>query len=164
MILLLHFWIIICIGQIYYDFINSRIDHGLFLRIIITIIIYVAYFWGANEIRKIIISINKTEIIFYYRLIPFRKIIKIKIDVIKEISINHTSNNYDGYTFYKVKEKIYNVDLIDNELNSYRIYQSTAYNEDLINLSQNIGSIINKKINDQNNKEGYKNIYKKRII
>jgi hypothetical protein len=63
-----------------------------------------------------------------------------------------------------IKEKLYNVDFVDNKLYSYRIYQSEVYDDELINFSKELSKIINIGINDQNNVEGYKNIFKKNII
>jgi hypothetical protein len=63
-----------------------------------------------------------------------------------------------------IKEKLYNVDFVDNKLYSYRIYQSEVYNDELINFSKEISKIINIKINDQNNVEGDKNIFIKNVI
>jgi hypothetical protein len=64
----------------------------------------------------------------------------------------------------RIKEKLYNIDLIDNKLYSYRIYQSEIYNDELIDFSKELSKIINIGINDQNNVEGYKNIFIKNII
>jgi hypothetical protein len=128
-------------------------------------VFYLPLLLAANDIKRIIININEQKIIFKYGLIPFIKKRNIDIKSLKEISINHTTehSNMIGRSIKKV-DKTYNIDLIDNNLYSYRIYRSEVYNDDLLNLSKKTSEILNVKINDQNNIEGYKNIFVKNII
>jgi len=137
----------------------------VFSAIIYFTVLYLPFLLAVNDIKRIIININEQKIIFNYGLIPFIRKRNIDIKSLKEISINHTAehSNMIGRSIKKV-DKTYNVDLIDNNLYSYRIYRSEVYNDDLLNLSKKTSEILNVKINDQNNIEGYKNIFIKNII
>ena len=172
MLFLTHFLVFIYLGQIIYDIIkNNRIEASIIFPICFIVGLYYGYFTAFNDIRSIFININTWDknIIFRYGLFPFTRTKKIEINSIKEISINHSTSKYTPiFIMYAgnrtIKETIYNVDIIDKELNAYRLYQSTVYNDDLINYSKAIGEIIKVGINDQNDKEGNKNIYKKVVI
>jgi hypothetical protein len=134
---------------------NNRMDKIILL--VFAIIFFLVGIRVFNGIKKIFINITSNEIIFKYGLFPYIKIKKVKISDIKEISINRKSNHFaassrSSYTFkYIEKEHIYNVDIIDYQCNAYRIYQSTVYNEELIEFSKEIGKILNININDQSN-------------
>jgi hypothetical protein len=166
---------IILVPYLLFTIINEYKNGGdfsdLFVLIFPSFLIAFPFFIGFYDIGKIIININKNMIFFIYRLEPFSKTIKLKINEIKEISINYSydyrgvglglgSYNYDNKTIGY--ERDYNVDLIDNNMFSYRIYQSKEY-DDVIIFAKNISEIIKININDQNNTEG-KNIYKKNVI
>jgi hypothetical protein len=161
---------IMLLGSIYLlinDIIESRIGSQDFSLLIGIIFYYFIYHVVDNNIKNIKINIKDSEIIFKYKLFPLYKIRKIKFNNIKEISINYTPDDYltVPYKFQtKIKEQIYNIDIIDYEQNAYRIYRSTAYNNEFKNFAENFGKIINKEINDQNNVIGDKNIYKKIIL
>ena len=160
-----HFLIFVYIGQIIYDIKNNRMSWISLL--VFTIIIIFICFKAFNEMKKIFINVMDNKIIFKYGMFPYIKIKKLKINDIKEISINQKLNHYatsgiSSYTFkYIMKECKFNVDIIDNECNAYRIYQSTVYNDELVKFSKEIGKIVNININDQNDVEGKDNIYRK---
>jgi hypothetical protein len=166
--LVICFLVFIYVGQIIYDIKNNRIE--CIITLVFSIIFFLVGFKAFNDIKKIFINTTDNEIIFKNGLFPFIKIKILKINNVKEISINHKSNRYatsgiSTYTFkYIMKEYIFNIDIIDYECSAYRIYQSTAYNDELIGFSKEIGKIINININDQNDIEGKDNIYKKIII
>jgi hypothetical protein len=121
------------------------------------ILIYIA-----NDVKEIIFNINEQKIIFKYGLF-FRKTKEIGIGELNEISINNTPA--DIYNRAKrITGKKYNVDLIDKNLNAYRIYQSIDYTDELKTFAKNISGIINVELIDKNNVEGYMKIFKKIII
>jgi hypothetical protein len=161
---------IMLFGSIYLliiDIIENRIGSQDFSLLIGIIFYYLIYHVANNNIKNIKINIIDGEIIFKYKLFPLYKIRKIKFNSIKEISINYTPDDYltvPNKFQTKIKQQIYNIDIIDYEQNAYRIYRSTAYNNEFKCFAENIGKIINKEINDQNNLIGDKNIYKKIII
>ncbi|MDR0456306.1 MAG: hypothetical protein LBH20_06455 [Treponema sp.] len=115
-----------------------------------------------NFSKKIIINLNEKKIVFNYRLIPFVKTKIIYIEEIDEISINYLTEN-QKFHVYKMKEKIYCVDLIDKNKYSYTIYQSKVYDEKIKEFANKFGIIINKNVDNDNIKEN-KYIYIKNII
>jgi hypothetical protein len=123
---------------------------------------FIASIYIANDIKEIIINIKKQKISFKYGLF-FKKIKEINIEELKEISINNVPADIKNRA-KRIIGKKYNVDLIDKNLNAYRIYQSLDYNNELINFANNISKIINIELIDKNNIEGYMNIFKKIII
>jgi hypothetical protein len=118
--------------------------------------------YAANDTKEIIIDIKKQKISFKYGLF-IRKIKEINIGELKEISINNASADIPNRA-KRIIGKKYNVDLIDKNLNAYRIYQSLDYTNELIIFANNISKIINVELIDKNNVEGYMNIFKKIII
>jgi hypothetical protein len=161
---LMHLLFLVYISTIIHSIINKEFIAVMFSTIF-TIVFYIIYFIGVNDIKKIVIDNKVNKIIFKYRLIPFIKIKEIDFDKIENISINYILDTIPYFPqFPQVKEKTYSVDLIDKDLYSYTIYQSTLYDEELIDFSNKIGNIINKKVDDNNSIEGYKNIYKKNLI
>jgi len=159
--LMFHFMIFMFIALIIFDIKNYKSDWYILLGFTLMFLFFCIK--SFNEMK--IIYILDKEIIFKYGLFPYFKIRKIKINNIKEISINNNSSKYATYKFkYFVKEYMYNVDIIDYKCNAYRIYRSSAYNDELLTFAENIGKIINIDINDQNNNEGKNNIYKNIII
>ncbi|GHT99299.1 hypothetical protein FACS1894142_6730 [Spirochaetia bacterium] len=103
------------------------------------------------------IKITPKDIIFHIGKKLFLKKIKIGMNKIKEISINYESEEDEGLTYF------YNLDLIDNEFNAYRIIRSTNYNN-IYDFGKKIEKIVEKKLVDENGIEGYGNIFKKRIV
>ena len=66
----------------------------------------------------------------------------------------------------RVEEQLtyyYNLDLIDNDFNSYRIIQSKNYKK-VYDFGNKIKKIINKELVDKNDIEGDGNIFNKRIV
>ena len=163
MLIWTHFFIFISITSIVYYFKSTHIEYGI-VSIISTFMFYIIYFAGSNDIKKILINVDEHTIIFRYRLIPFKKTIKLSFENIKELSVNYKAEYYTVYASQKIMEKNYNVDIIDTNLNAYRIYQSTVYNETLKKFAKTISEIINIPLNDQNNVEGNKNIFNQNII
>jgi hypothetical protein len=123
---------------------------------------FVALIYTANDTKEIIINIKKQKILFKYGLF-FKKIKEVDIGDLKEISINNAPADIPNRA-KRIIGKKYNVDLIDKNLNAYRIYQSLDYNNELICFANNISKIINLDLIDKNNTEGYINIFKKIII
>jgi hypothetical protein len=161
MLMLLLFLVFISVGSIIFYIKDKEIKRAVFLTIV-TMAIYIPFFLGINDIKKIIFDNKINKIIFKRRLIPFLKIIEIDFDKIEIISISYIQDTIPF--FHQMKEKIYCVDIIDKDKYSYTLFQSTAYNEDLINFANRIGKIVNKEVDDKNTVEGNKNIYKKNII
>jgi hypothetical protein len=161
MLILLSFLVFISVGSIIFYIKDKEIRRAIFLTIV-TMAIYIPFFLGINDVKKIIFDNKSNKVIFKYRLIPFLKIIKIDFDMIETVSINYIQDT--APFFHQVKEKTYCVDIIDKNRYSYTLFQSTAYNEDLINFAIRISKIINKEVYDKNTVEGYKNIYEKNII
>jgi hypothetical protein len=124
--------------------------------------IFVTLIYIANDTKEIIINIKKQNILFKYGLF-FKKIKEINIGDLKEISINNAPADIPNRS-KRIIGKKYNVDLIDKNLNAYRIYQSLDYTNELIYFANNISKIINVDLIDKNNVEGYLNIFKKIII
>ena len=133
-------------------------------HIIVFTILYCLCFFVLNSFIKISIDKTNNKIVFSKKSFPIRCKRILNFENIKEISINCTIKNISVYYPNSTKEIIYNVDIIDKELNCYRLYAINAYNDDFIEFAKKLSSILNIKINDQNKIEGIKNIYKKRIF
>ena len=142
-------------------FINDIKNIPLFL-LFYPVSVFIILIYIANDVKEIILNIKEQKIIFKYGLF-FKKMKEINISELKEISIN----NAPADIFNRAKRiigKKYNVDLIDKNLNAYRIYQSLEYVDELITFAKNISEIINVELIDRNNVEGYMKIFKKIII
>jgi hypothetical protein len=105
------------------------------------------------------IKIYKEKIIFCIFYKPYKpEYVEIYINNLKEISINYeTEYEESGLTYY------YNLDLVDNKYNAYRIIRAKKY-EEIHYYGNKIKEIINIELMDKNDIEGYGNIYSKRII
>jgi hypothetical protein len=132
------------------------------LYILFCVSMFVVLMYAANDTKEIIINIKEQKISFKYGLF-FKKNKDINIGEIKEISINNAPADIPNRA-RRIIGKKYNVDIIDKNLNAYRIYQSLDYTNELINFANNISKIINIELIDGNNIEGYMNIFKKIII
>jgi hypothetical protein len=132
------------------------------LYIFFCLCVFISLVHIANDTKEIIISIKEQKISFKYGLF-LKKIKEINIEELKEISINNAPAEIPNRA-KKVIGKKYNVDLIDKNLNAYRIYQSLDYTNELKYFANNISKIINIELIDKNNVEGYMNIFKKIII
>jgi hypothetical protein len=132
------------------------------LTILFCVSMFVTLIYVANDTKEIIINIKKQKISFKYGLF-FKKIKEIDIGELKEISINNSPAEIPNRA-KRIIGKKYNVDLIDKNLNAYRINQSLDYTDVLVNFANNISKIINVELIDRNSVEGYKNIFKKIII
>ena len=115
-----------------------------------------------NDVKEIIFNIKEQKIMFKYGLF-FKKVKEINIGELMEISINNTPAVIPNMA-KRIIGKKYNVDLIDKNLNAYRIYQSLDYVDELKTFAKNISEIINVELIDKNNVEGYIKIFKKIII
>jgi hypothetical protein len=160
-LMILYFITTIYISYRNYKIIN--IDGDILYSLLVLILTLVIYIFFAFYIKEIFININEQKIIFKYGFLSLRKIRIIDINELKEISINNTSGKVGRYVTLNGIVN-YNVDLIDKNLNAYRLYQSRAYNNDLIIFAKRISEIINIELVDKNNVEGYKNIFKKIVI
>jgi hypothetical protein len=134
----------------------------LYLLLPLIVILIVSIFF-AFYVKEIFININEQKILFKYGFLLLTKIKIVDINELKEISINNISGKVGRYVTLKGIVN-YNVDLIDKNLNAYRLYQSMTYNNELISFAKRISEIINIELVDKNNIEGYKNIFKKIII
>jgi len=136
----------------YYNFFGLFFCVSMFI-----ILIYIV-----NDVNEIIFNIKEQKITFKYGLF-FRKMKEINIGELKEISINNAPAVIPDRA-KRIIGKKYNVDLIDKNLNAYRIYQSLDYTDELKTFAKNISEIINVELIDKNNVEGYMNIFRKIII
>ena len=130
----------------------------LFFKIILLflIILNIYYLLFYNEIIKIF----KDKIIFCLKLKPWKQnIIEINKINIKEISINYERdfNEHVGEVYF------YNLDLIDNEFNAYGVAKLIKY-ELILKYGNELEKLLNIKLLDYNDIEGYGNVYKRRII
>jgi hypothetical protein len=123
---------------------------------------FIILIYIANDVKEIIFNIKEQKITFKYGLF-FKKIKEINIGELKEVSINNTPADIFNMA-KRIIGKKYNVDLIDKNLNAYRIYQSLEYVDKLKAFAKNISEIINVELIDKNNVEGYMKIFKKIII
>ena len=123
---------------------------------------FIVLIYIANDVKEIIFNIKEQKIIFKYGLF-FKKIKEININELKEVSINNAPADIFNMA-KRIIGKKYNVDLIDKNLNAYRIYQSLNYVDELKAFAKNISEIINVELIDKNNVEGYMKIFKKIII
>jgi hypothetical protein len=156
------FIILIGFYGVFLDIKNNNIRSSSIISAIITTIICGSLFLGINSTYKIIIRNNR--VIFYKRFIPIMKKKILDISNIKELSINRTITTFLSYHAKASREIIYHLDIIDKELNCFRIYETNAYNDEFIEFAHNISSLIGIKLNDQNKIEDFKNVYKKRIF
>ena len=78
---------------------------------------------------------------------------------IKEISINYEMDFIENAG----EVCFYNLDLVDNDFNAYRIAKLEDC-ELILKYGNELGEILNIKLLDNNDIEGYGNIYKRRII
>jgi hypothetical protein len=156
-------YFIIIINIFYKDYKITNIDWDILYSLLVSIIALMVSIFFAFYIKEIFININEQKIIFKYGFILLKKIKIININELKEISIDNTSGKVGRYVTLKGIVN-YNVDLIDKNLNAYRLYQSPFYNDELIIFAKRISEIINIELIDKNNVEGYKNIFKKIII
>ena len=134
----------------------------VFFQLIFFSSLYIFLIYIANDVKEIIFNNYKQKIIFNYGLF-FKKKKEININELKEISINYSPEDIPNRA-RRIIGKKYNVDLIDNNLNAYRIYQSMVYDDELKTFAKNISEIIRIGLIDKNNVEGYMNIYRKIII
>jgi hypothetical protein len=157
MFILCNLLLLLFISQIIYHIKNKEFVELLyFIEIIVALCLVNILVLNTKKIK-----IDSKKIIFIYGLIPFVKLKKIKIDNIKYISINYIQKEFHIFFPGKI---IYCLDFIDDNQFSYTVFQSPVYNEDLVNLANKLGRIINKEIDDKNEMEGYGNVYKKKII
>jgi len=131
---------------------------SIIIKIIILsiILLYIYYIIFISEYIKIfnekIIFITKIKTLNYNK-------IELKKINIKEISINYEIEISENFG----EVYIYNLDFIDNDFNGYRIVQSRDY--DLIfNYGIKLEKLLNIKLSDNKNIEGYGNIFNKRIV
>ncbi|MDR0321647.1 MAG: hypothetical protein LBI28_09105 [Treponema sp.] len=159
------FFVSTSILTLIWDFQENKFGSHDFPSIIKIIILTFSCILFNNAIKKIIINTKEKEIMFRYGLFPIKRR-KLKFNDIKEILITHNTSDYSTRPnrFQTiVRENTYNMDIIDKEQNAYRIHQSQAYNDEVIEFSKKLGEIINIPINDQSNVEYNKLLYK-RII
>jgi hypothetical protein len=154
--------IILCIfigcGLLIVNFEKLIYPIELSIKIIVCIIIlfFIYYILFYNEYIKF----YNDSIKFYFHLKPFKNnIIELKIMNINQISINYEIEFEEGAgeVYY------YNLDLIDKDFNAYRLGQSINYDE-IFNYGNKIEKILNMKLIDKNDMEGYGNIFIKRIV
>jgi hypothetical protein len=157
----------------HFVFLGNRYESGgghywfvLFLRLFFIGGFYLPFLFLANDIKKITIHTGEQKIFFKYGLIPFRKTKIVNIGEIREIAIHCTTECRSVRTLavaVKTEEKIYNVDLIDENAKAYRIYSSTAYDDDLKNFAIKFSEITQIPVNDKNIAAA-NNIFKKLVI
>ena len=139
-----------------FNFIVNPINIILKIIILLILLINIYYIIFIKEIIKIF----NDKIIFILKI----KLSKLNNIELKKINIKKISINYEiNYTEGRGEIYIYNLDFIDNDFNAYRIAQSRNYNS-IFNYGIELEKIINIKLSDNNDTEGYGNIYKKRIV
>jgi hypothetical protein len=141
-----------------FSFIRDKDYVGLFFGVSM----FILFIYAANDVKEIIFNIKEQKISFKYGLF-IKKVKEINIGELREISINNSPAVYGGRATKKEGIK-YNVDLIDKNLNAYKIYESDDYTDELKTFAKNISEIIKVELIDKNNVGGHMNIYKKRKI
>jgi len=131
--------------------------HFIFYLSMFTLLIYLS-----NDIKEIYFNIKEQKIIFKYGLFV-KKNKEINIRELNEVSINNSPADIPNRA-KRIIGKKYNVDLIDKELNAYRIYQSLDYTDEMKEFAHNVSKIIGVKLMDSNNVEGHIKIYKKLVL
>ena len=139
-------------------FIQDKDYVGLFF----SVSMFILFIYAANDVKEIIFNIKEQKISFKYGLF-IKKVKEINIDELREISINNSPAVYPSRA-KKIEGIKYNVDLIDNHLNAYKIYESGDYTDELKAFAKNISEIINVGLIDKNKVRGHMNIYIKRKI
>jgi len=132
----------------------AQLSIKIFICIIVVYLIYCVLF------SKKIIKISDNEIIFYFILKPWKheKYIIKKTDLI-ELSINYEIEYGEGG-----KEiHLYNLDLVDNNLNAFNLWRIYKY-ELILDFGKRVESILDMTLKDKFNTEGFGNIFKKRIV